>query len=224
MVNLISYMLIFGSITACNSTATIDPYRTAWYDLYGNTCGNLNPQPGCDYYYNRIKIRINQDPFYYYGITYTNGFWYSPTGIMYDQYGNALNGEKENPEESADVISEAAISEKQTAIQVGKIFAQKYALNDDKGILISQTLQAWAVLGHDRARTDSDTNEFSNLLYGVSMNRAKLAIAQVTATQKPQALEELNVDVAAHWGTTPEVSKQILKEWYQDEITSYGIK
>jgi hypothetical protein len=42
------------------------------------------------------------------------------------------------------------------------------------------------------------------------------------ATHDQKGIEDLNVDVAAHWGTTPEVSKQILKNWYKNESSMVG--
>ena len=85
-------------------------------------------------------------------------------------------------------------------------------------------MQSWAVLAKDRARTDTDVSEYAKRLYGVELSRAKNAMILAATTQNQQPLEDLNVDVAAHWGTTPEVSKQILKAWYQQELSGYGIK
>ena len=214
-VQILGLVVLFGSLTACVSSGNPDPYQNAWYTVYGTACGNFQPRPGCDYYFNGMKIRDYQDPFYY-SANYSNGIWFSPTGIMYDEFGDALNEQKDNAEESADVIAQAALQEKQIAIAAGKDFAQKYALAEDKGILISQTLQSWAVLGADRARTDSDMNEVTIRIYGMDLNRVKSAMTKA-------GLEELNVDVAAHWGTSPEVSKQILKRWYSQELASFGI-
>ncbi len=221
---LLTLATLLGSLSACNNATSNDPYQSAWFDIYGHGCSQNIPSPGCNYYSNGMKIWMYQDPFYYPGITFTNGFWYSPTGIIYDSFGNALNAQGENAEISADVIAQSATLEKQVAITAGKSFAQKYALAEDKGILISQTLQSWAILAKDRARTDADVSEYAKRLYGVELSRAKNAMILAATTQNQQPLEDLNVDVAAHWGTTPEVSKQILKAWYQQELSGYGIK
>lgn len=240
---LLGLVLVMGSLSACTggyNGGYNDPYQRAWYDVYGNYCSSGNPYAGCNFYANGTKIRANQDPYYGYGATYYYDYWtytdsygyyrsyvgyawLSNSGILYDDYGNALN-ELDGKEVSADVIAQAAAQEKQVAVKVGKILAQKYALAEDKGILISKTLQDWAVLARDRARTESDITEFATKLYGVDTNKAKNAMAQAVATQSQQPLEELNVDVAAHWGTSPEVSKQILKGWYKEEVAAYGIK
>src|ERR1700758_2270360 len=120
--------VMLGSLSGClgvsNSTST-DPYYGAWYDAYGKNCGTYNPQPGCDYYANGLKIQIYQDPYYYYGVSFSNGFWTSPDGITYTDTGYALSNQNENADVSADVIGHAAALEKQLTIKVGKEFAQK---------------------------------------------------------------------------------------------------
>ena len=37
-------------------------------------------------------------------------------------------------------------------------------------------------------------------------------------------LEDVNADVAANWGTSPEVSKKILKNWYKQQLSSVGVE
>jgi len=237
---LLALIVVAGSLSACSGAIVGGVYQSAWYDVYGNYCSGGNPRPGCNFYANGTKISASQDPYYgnstyYYDYwsytdsygyyrTYTGYAWLSSTGILYDDYGNALNQQDGSEQASADVIAQAAAQEKQVSVIVGKTLAQKYALAEDKGILISQTLQAWAVLARDRARTESDVSVFATRLYGIDANKAKNAMTQAIATQSQQPLEDLNVDVAAHWGTTPEVSKQILKSWYKDEVAAYGIK
>jgi hypothetical protein len=56
----------------------------------------------------------------------------------------------------------------------------------------------------------------------VSGTRAQSALAIAAATRNLKEVEELNVDIAAHWGTTPEVSKKILHQWYRDEARALG--
>ena len=242
IVRLFGLALVASTLSACSGSVSVgsDPYRQAWYDVYGNYCGSGYPTSGCNFYANGSKITMSQDPYYssgttlYYDFwTYTDSYgyrrsyvgyaWLSSTGILYDDYGNALN-EMDDASQSADVIAQAAAKEKQVATAVGKALAQKYALAEDKGIMISKTLQDWATLGKGRARTDADVSDFASRLYGVDASKAKNAITQALATQSQQPIEDLNVDVAAHWGTSPEVSKQILKGWYKDEVAAYGIK
>jgi hypothetical protein len=228
----------YGSVNYGNSYS-YNPYQNGWYDVYGRYCSSGYPTAGCNFYYNGSKIMAQQDP-YYYGYnnvyydywTYTDSYgyyrsfigyaWLSGTGILYDQYGYALN-ELSSAEPSADVIAEASAKEKEVAIQVGKAYAQKHALAEDKGILISQTLQAWAVLGRDRARNEADVELTAKKLFGLDSKKAKLAVDQAILTGSKKPLEELNADIAAYWGTTPETSKEILKQWYSDELSAFGI-
>lgn len=240
IVRLLGLAVVALSLSACSVSVSTDPYHSAWYDVYGNYCGSGNPTAGCNFYANGAKIRSSEDPYYtngtnfYYDYwTYTDSYgyprsylgyaWFSSTGILYDDYGNALN-ETGEQEVTADVIAQAAAQEKQVANAVGKALAQKYALAEDKGIMISKTLQGWAQLGRERARTQADMDDVSQRLYGIDASKAKNAIQKALSSQSQQPIEELNVDVAAHWGTSPEVSKQILKGWYKDEVSAYGIK
>ncbi len=212
----------------------VDPYKRAWYDVYGTQCVSYGyPMSGCNFYASGTKISASGDPYYtslalyydYWSYTDSYGYsrqyqgyaWLSDTGILYDSSGNALNEIDADELQSADVISLAAQKEKAMSQKVGKAFAQKYALAETAGVSIAKTLQDWAVLGRDRARTDADVSDFSKRLYGVKLSQATNAINQAIKGDKG-ALDELNVDVAAHWGTSPETSKEILSTWYKDEL------
>ena len=229
------------ALSACHSTVVTvqsDPYYHAWYDVYGNYCGNGYPTAGCNFYANGVKITMSGDPYYNAGVTLYNDFWtytdsygyrrsytgfawLSSTGILYDQFGNALN-ELEDDAAPADVIAAASTREKEVRVSVGRALSQKYALNEESGIRISKTLQDWAKLGRDRARTDADVADFSKRLFGVSSSRAESAVQTALLSRDVKPMEEVNVDVAAYWGTSPEVSKQILKNWYRDEAAAVG--
>ncbi len=237
---------LFLSLSACevvNNTGGggyIDPYRRAWYDVYGNLCSSYSyPTAGCNFYSNGMKIIANEDPYFsgfnlYYDFwSFTDSFgfwrnyfgyaWLSPTGILYDQFGNALNETDASEQPSADVIASAAELEKSRSIGAGKVLAQKYALAESAGIRIAKTLQDWAVLGRSRARSQGDVADFSKRLYGVEYDRAAKAIRDAAQGSRG-SLEILNQDVAAHWGTSPETSRKILTRWYREELESLGVK
>jgi hypothetical protein len=240
MMKLLGMATLAGALAACHTTTVVsDPYYHAWYDVYGNYCGNGYPMSGCNFYSNGTKITMNQDPYYASGHTLINDFWtytdsygyrrsytgfawLSSTGILYDSMGNALN-ELEEDASSNDLITEAAGMEKASREAAGRLFSQKYALNEEKGLLISKTLQDWAKIGKDRARTDEDVADFAKRLYGVDSAQAEKALAEAMISRDAKAVESLNVDVAAHWGTTPEVSKEILKSWYRSEAQALGL-
>lgn len=223
-----------GYSTGGGSGGYVDPYKKAWYDVYGTRCiNNGYPMAGCNFYANGSKITSNSDPYhssmtlyydywsftdsYGYYRTYTGYAWLSSTGILYDDYGNALNEQDSDAAQSADVIALAAKKEKEATNMVGKTFAQKYALAENTGVSIAKTLQDWAVLGRDRARTEDDVADISTRLYGVKLSKAKAALIEASKGNNG-ALDDVNVDVAAHWGTSPETSKEILTKWYKDEL------
>lgn len=241
---LVPVLLVLGTLnlSGCFYSGTYyDPYYSGWYDVYGNYCSSGYPYPGCNFYANGSKIDMYSDPYYYGSVyfqydywSYTDSWgywrsywgyaWLSPTGILYDTWGRALNELGEATEVSADVIAQAAAAENQTVERAGKAFAQNYALNEDAGIRISKTLQDWAKLGKDRARTEQDVEDFSSRLFGLSAPKAKAALAKAVQSGSSASLNEITVDVAAHWGTTPETSKAILKKWYQHELNKLGVK
>jgi len=256
---LIAVILAATTLAACKTTTVVyqnggggsgsgsnggggtytDPYKHAWYDVYGTQCiNNGYPMSGCNFYADGTKITSSEDPYYnnltlYYDVwTYTDSYgyrrsytgyaWLSTDGILFDSYGNALNEIDQGSSETADVLSQASTAENQVAKSVGKAFAQKYALAESTGITIAKTLQAWAVLGRDRARNADDVKAFAKRLYGIDADKAVNAInASIQGNQ--QALLDMNADVAAHWGTTPETSSKILKSWYSDSLTSVGV-
>jgi len=214
-------------------------YSQAWYDVYGNYCGSGAPQPGCNFYANGRKIVDSEDPYYGSSNTLQYGSWYyvdsygydqsyygwgwlSGTGILYDEYGNALNNQGD--QDSRDLIGDVAEAEKAVVTAVGKQFAAKYALAEDAGVNIAKTLNDWATISkkQKRARTDADVADFSKRLYGVSIEKAQSAI---DSAQKGDlaGLESLNSDVATHWGTSPETSKAILKSWYKKQLAEIGV-
>jgi hypothetical protein len=132
--------------------------------------------------------------------------------------------EIDSSDSSNDVIGDASAKEAQVQTAVGKAFAAKYALNETQGVTISKTLQDWATLGRDRSRTSADIAAYSQRLYGIDADKALATIQTAIKTQSQAPVDAMNVDVAAHWGTTPEVSKQILKNWYSNEVAAYGVK
>jgi hypothetical protein len=229
-------VLAFGfGISSCRFGSP-DPFHRPWYNVYGQYCGTGYPAPGCNFFVTGRKITLTEDPFYRYGTNffysqwsfldsfgYPRWFigwaWQSPNGILYDQFGNALN-ETSGAEPSADVIAAAAEEEQKTRTAAGKAFAARFALNEEQGIRIARTLGDWALLGRDRSRTEADVEDFSKRLFGVRASRAEAALTRAFESRDRSAVEELNADVAAHWGTTPELSRKILLDWYREEASA----
>lgn len=234
MKNSIFSRLLLGtvSLTALIFSGCDGYVAPAWYNVYGGYCGSGAPSPGCNFFADGLKIVAGEDPYYGSSIlsfgtwNYYNSYgipssfygwaWQSPTGIIYNEFGHALNSDTES--ESRDLIGTAAEVEKQVVTQVGKNFAKEHALSEDTGIKIASTLNDWATLSKKRARTDQDVADFSKRLYGISVNQAKTAFDQAKQGNM-EGLEAANVDVADHWGTKPETAKVILQEWFKDQIS-----
>lgn len=234
--SLIGLLALAGAVTlnGCSSgggTVIIqDPIVYAWYDVYGNGCSTGNPRPGCNYYWysgQLIKIMDFEDPYfneYYYNLTYdyytfylngvlyefTGWAWVSPTGIIYDEYGNALN---QRNGRGRDVIGSVAAAELEIVEEAGKQFAERHSLSLEKGIQVARALHDWANLGKERAKTDADLAEFSEKLYGIDYSQVKAALEEA-ARGNEEAMRETVSLAAQNWGTSPETMKEILKNWY----------
>jgi len=89
------------------------------------------------------------------------------------------------------------------------------SLRDDLAVRLER-LQA-----HKVALTQRHGKEMAAVnkqLFGVDLNEAKAALEQAQKGDL-SAVESLNTEIAAHWGTQPETSKEILKSWYKDQIS-----
>jgi len=233
-----SLMMMIG-FTGCHGGGGGYVAAPAWYDVYGYYCGS-SPGPGCNFYGDGYQIIAQEDPYYYsnyysygtwsyydsYGYPglYIGYAWQSANGIIYDDYGYALNEEKGDTS-SKDLIADMSERENNVVSVVGENFAKKYALNAETGISIARTLNDYATLNkkQKRARTDKDIADFSQRLYGVTADKAQKALDDAKKGSA-EGLEALNGEVAVHWGTNPETSKVILKSWYKNQLSEYNVK
>lgn len=210
-----------------------DPGYKAWYDVYGNACSTSAPRPGCNFYANGLKIIDIEDPYFYSGfyLSYDNfyfydsyGFpslyrgwaWESPNGIIYDDWGDALNNQDGK---GRDFEADVAKAEKNVVMKAAQHFQAKYELTADTSMKVARILHDWAKIGKDRARTEKDIADFTQRLYGIDLNQVKNALAEVQKGEK-KAFENLVDETATNWGTTPETMKEILKTWYGDQLDS----
>lgn len=232
-------LVLFASMTlvGCNGGGG-RTHTQNWYNVYGQYCGSGQPQPGCNFYWDGTKIIDVEDPYFagYYNLEfgawsyydsygylqiYVGWGWVSPTGILYDDWGNALN--EEDGEKGKDVIADVAKKEQQVVETVGKKFAEEHALSNAAGINIAKTLHDWATLPKQkRARTDKDVADFTRRLYGVSVAEVTAALEKAKEGELKDA-EALNEKVATHWGTSPETSKEVLKGWYGKYLDEYKV-
>lgn len=211
--------------------SSYDPHYNAWYNVYGNICGHDSPSPGCNYYRNGYKIVDLEDPYfktgyyleydtwyyydsYGYSKTYTGWAWESSNGILYDDYGDALNN---TDGQGRDFSADVALQEKNVVKSAAEVLAAKYGLSTEVSMKAALALKDYATLGKDRARTEADIADFTQRLYGVDMNKVKNALAEA---QKGDigAMEGLVDEAATNWATTPETMKEILKSWYGSQL------
>ncbi len=217
-------------LAGCDGSRTYEP---AWFDVYGRSCGSVarGPRPGCNFYADERKIIVTEDPYYtpattfefnlyYYFDSYGESqfylgwAWKSPNGILYTDRGQALNAEDET--EGRDILESVAGQEEQMIRMAGADFSSRFALQEEKGVEVARTLNAWATLVRDRkvrVRTEADIRAFSKRLFGLELDQAVGAAKSFERGDLSQAYEA-RAQVAAHWETSPETAGQILKSWY----------
>lgn len=217
--------LVVSTLSGCYVSG-YDYYYSAWYDVYGNVCTYGQPYPGCNYYYTGGRIVAGDDPYYsssqlYYGTYFLNGTvftgyaWQSPTGIVYDAYGRALNSNSSSV--SRDILARAADQEQVKVEEAGERFAAKYHLSLEAGTRVAQALNDWATLPKTRARTQKDLQDFTQRLYGIDFNRILSAIEDSKRGQE-NALNSAIADAAQNWGTNPENMREIMAQWFGKEL------
>lgn len=219
-----------AALTACGGGGG-DPYYQTWYDVYGFACGSGAPSPGCNFYANGYKIIDIEDPYYSsqyfleygawyyydsygYSSVYWGWAWQSPTGIIYDDWGNALN---DNDGKGRDYAADVAEQEKNVIRSAGEFFAAKYGLSAEQGLKVARIMNDYATIGKDRARTEADIAAVTERLYGVDFNKVKNALAEAQKGEN-SAIEGLIDEAATNWATTPETMKEILKNWYGNQL------
>lgn len=231
VLGLLAGLLALGAVGCGSGGGSYDPYYHAWYDVYGRYCYTGRPLPGCNFYSDGSKIVDTEDPYYAnyhldygtweyvdsWGYTrYFTGYgWLSNNGILYDDTGYALNEDEENT--GRDWMSQAAEVEKAKISEAAQGLVEKFALNEESSLQVAKTLNNWANLGKQHGRTEKDVAEFSQRLFGVSVEKARPALIKAQ-TGDISALKELNIEVASHWNTDAEVSQAILMSWYKKDI------
>ncbi len=210
-----------------------DTYYAGWYNVYGARCGSLGP--GCNYYANGLKIIDIEDPYfsadyylefgvwdyydtYGYPATYVGWAWLSPTNVLYDDFGNALNEEKS---EGRNVVGDVAAKEMKVISAAGKDVSAKYGLSAEAGQSIAKLLNTWAVIGKDRSRTEKDVADFTKRLYGIDVNQIKVALSSAQQGDMT-GIDSAANDLADRWGSTPEQVKLMQKDWFAPQLKAYG--
>ncbi len=211
----------------------VDTYYSGWYDVYGARCGSLGP--GCNYYANGLKIIDIEDPFFSssyvleFGVwDYDNTFgdpavyvgwaWLSPTNVLYDDFGNALNEQKS---EGRNVVGDVAAKEAKLVNAAANDLAAKYGLSVEAAKNSANILNNWRAMGQFKARTAADSDATTERLYGMNINDVKIALEQAQKGEMA-GLENAASEIADRWGTTPEMVKEMQKNWFAPHLKAYG--
>lgn len=227
MVHLISLLFLTLFISCESSNNYDDYYYNSWYTAFGTQCGYLGA--GCDYYSNGLKIHAWQDPFY--GGPYSNGEnpawynngwgWQSPSGIIYDAYGNALNGattSQINHDLITLVANDEAIREEKAAFYL----SQRFSLESPVAIKIAKILNDWKKLGA-KGRTASDLADFTKRLYGIEMSKIEGDLKNAMLGDKTGLEESVNL-ISQSFHTSPEKMRDLLNEFHGKQLEVIGVE
>lgn len=234
MKNLMLSTLILGAVSlmsGCTVTTGYDYGYNGWYNYYGNSCGSL--RPGCNYWYDGLKIIDTEDPYYYsnyswnqyYSFYYGQMVWESPSGLIYNQWGNCLNSAN-GGNVQRDLITVVSDVEQKTIETAAANFAKKYSLSAETSLKVARTFNDWAKLGFTRGskgRTEADLADFTKRLYGVELNKVGTALLSAKLGDN-SSLDQTITEVAGNWNTTPETMKEILKNFHHLELQEAGIE
>lgn len=226
-----SLLLASALLSGCTVIYNDDYGYNGWYNVYGNQCGNL--RPGCNYWYDGLKIVDVEDPYYnsayswnqYYSWYYGQTVWESPSGLIYDAYGNCLN-KAGQANVQRDLISVVSDAEQKTIQDAANDLAKKYSLSAETSLKVARTFNDWAKLGFTRGtkgRTAADLADFTKRLYGVDMNKVGNAMTSAALGDNSSLNSTIN-EVASNWNTSPETMKEILKNFHGKQLEAAGIE
>lgn len=196
-----------------------------WYDEYGYECGSLGP--GCNYYSDGFQIVDVEDPYWdspglwddYYSYYYGEYVYESPSGIIYDDWGNALNKGKEIGN-GRDVITNVAEAEKKGLENTAKYYANKFGITQSQGLKLARTLNDFATL---QSRTEQDIADFTKRLYGVNFSNIKNAVEKASEGDQT-ALQGVISEAASNFNITPESMKTMVKSLHSNLLKNAGIE
>ncbi len=219
------WVCLAGSLSGCSrNSQPYDPYYWAWYDAFGHACGfDQNPVAGCTYHSWGARAEAWEDRYWYLRPQNMQAFeqWWSPSGVIYDAWGWAVNAQNDAGR-GRDLMSDVGSEEDRLAEVAASHLRAKYldasglpALSEETALRITRGLQEWTLLSA-RPMQEADVRAFTERFYGVPFAKIAPALKAAQAGEVKLA-EDLNGEIAASWGTSPETSKTLLLHWYWQE-------
>jgi hypothetical protein len=223
-------LAVSAALSGCKGTIYIDPdpLHTGWYNIYGRFC-SWNPGPGCNYYWDGVKIIASEDPYYYttaswavyWDTYYTRGEWVyqSPTGIIYDRFGNALN--KSGQKVSIDVLAQAGRDLEKTIQGAGKELANEYGISVTNGVKIARAFEKYNISNN---RTPEAALKAVKEAYGATDLDLEKAYKGYT-THNEAMVQEVSDKLARQAGEEDtEAFAEMLKDLHSNVIDSISAK
>ena len=234
MVFAIGALVIASGFVGCSGSGGRSVVRPAWYDVYGDLCGRGDPYAGCNYYANGDKIIDIEDPYFNccyelefdiwlyqdtFGVwqTYAGFAWESSSGILYDDFGVALNKHKNKV--GSDIIADKAEAQNALIEKAGGNFAREYKLQADVGMAWARGLNKAMNLRLARSRDTNELSTISKQLTGISFKEGEKLLRNALASNGQT--ENLTDRFARHIRTDADTSRKMLKKMFNKEYEKY---
>jgi hypothetical protein len=120
---------------------------------------------------------------------------------------------------SRDILSELEAADEGWVQTKGQELASQFALSEEQGMKVARMHRDYALIQN---RSDSDLEDFSRRLYGVSPREVEAAI-EASQLGHGERFNVLIEEGAAHFGTTPETFKVMVKGLYGSALESAGV-
>ncbi|MFZ4714302.1 MAG: hypothetical protein ACOYL6_11335 [Bacteriovoracaceae bacterium] len=226
-------------LVGCNGNVVVDGSGgntgggygySGWYNVYGSQCGSL--KAGCNFWSDGLKIVDYEDPYYggnytwnyYYDYYYGSYVWQSPSGLIYNEWGDCLNNAKA-PKLRRDLITVISDSEAKLIESAASTFGKQYSLSSDVARKVARSFNDYAKLGFlrgNKGRTAADVADFTKRLYGVDLKKVSSALMSASLGDNSELNSTINV-VAGNWKTSPETMREILNSFHGKQLENAGI-
>jgi hypothetical protein len=119
-----------------------------------------------------------------------------------------------------DILTGLTEEEERSAEEAGREFAARNALSDEQGIRAVRITRDFAQL---QTRSAADLEDFARRLYGVNPSEV-VAAFQESQMGNREKMNELVERAAAHFGTTPDNMKEVIRDLHGQALQENGIE
>lgn len=120
---------------------------------------------------------------------------------------------------SRDILTGLAEEDERSAEEAGREFAARHSLSDEQGMRAVRITRDFAQL---QTRSAADLEDFSRRLYGVNPAEVVSALHEGQMGNR-EKMNELVEQAAAHFGTTPQIMKEVIQDLHGEALRESGV-